>query len=422
MSNTTAEINGFFRPSFYTPANGEKATHENIRKAYNAQDPKPSTLKTISPAVYTGLGVTVLGLIGSIFGFTKENSVAKWLGSGLAVIGLGLAGVGKFTYGVDFKAEEHTPVVKSAEEKPVEPAEPPAAQSPSYIPSEEEQRLLKVMEDPQEDFTKRTQARSSLSSSKVGTDEKKKFDEMVLRLKEETHEEVEILAKQIKESKSSEVALDKLIFIATNKRIDDSGRLKAVNLLIDYLALYKQENISIAKVDKIMSTLFKCYVEKELISNGASIGGELDCCSLVEPLQLTIGFIDTRLRRSMDKVNDYDDLVAEVTPFTQEKGNPAPLNYIVASILDACKNPLAIKARLEHLRLISQRDDKDVIYEKPLEAPQYNECIEPLTRLIESKLHSTEKKEEIRSILKSYLNDPNQLVNLCANELIKDFK
>lgn len=410
MSNTTAEINGFFSPCFYTPKNGEKATSENIRRAYHSLNPKPNILKTISPAIYTGIGATILGILGSIFGFTKDSSLAKWLGSGLAIIGLVLTGAGKFAYGVDLSTVEPTPVVKPKDEG--KSAEPPAVDS-SQITSEEEQRLLKIMGDPQEDFTKRARARSLLSLSKIRVDEKKEFDEMVLKLKGKTSKEVEALGKRLKES----TTLDKLIAIAINKKFDDEGRLKAINLLVD--CLKPPGSPSVDQVKKITSTLFKCYVEKDLISNGFS-AGDLDLCSLADPVKAILNYINARLRQSTDQVSDYNDLVAEVTPFTQ--GEITSTQQVATSILLACKNPLAVKLMFEHLKFISRHNGRDILFDDPTSTPQYIDCITPLSRLIEFKFHSSKNKAEIKSIIESYLKDPNQSVRCCANELIKELE
>jgi hypothetical protein len=358
MSNITTEINGFFRPYFYTPANGEKATSENIRKAYHAQDPKPSTLKTVSPAVYTGLGVTVLGLIGSMFGFTKENSGAKWFGGILALIGLGLAGVGKFTYGVDLSATESTPVVK-----PVEVTPPP------MLPIEQERELIRTQE-----------------------------------------EEIEALKDSFNKTKDSNT-FDKLVSITQDKQAHPITRFNAINALASFV---EAEDATTDVIKKVTSKLFHLsreliYADKENFSSHLSYSKLSNPVSGVFNLNTVLRRIDARIQYlNKDIPNDYKDLVSELIPFL--KDDSIGVRGLTSDVLKALRSPEAIEPLFECIRQETLKDSSSSV------PWLIDEIIKTIDQSVSYSKHSPEDKQKIIAIMDRYSTDENETIRLYAQE------
>ena len=93
MSNT---ISSWFIPFWYSPASGENTTLEMIntkRGELKTKNEEPYFPKTLTPAKAVASGVGILGILGAIFGFFKDNKWSKILGIGTTILaGLGYLG------------------------------------------------------------------------------------------------------------------------------------------------------------------------------------------------------------------------------------------------------------------------------------------------------------------------------------------
>ena len=93
MSNT---ISSWFIPFWYSPASGENTTLEMInkrREELKAKNEEPGFPKTLTRAKAVASGVGILGILGAIFGFSKDNGSGKVLGIGALILGV----IGYFT-------------------------------------------------------------------------------------------------------------------------------------------------------------------------------------------------------------------------------------------------------------------------------------------------------------------------------------
>ena len=136
MESAPVGMNWIFRPWFYSSKEGEKATPENINQQYNQlklENKKPSWIAETTPATSLGLGGIILGLIGSMVGFSNDSSGWKWSGGILALASAVLGGIGKFVYGVELKGGE-TEDKNKAKPDPAAPAKTPPASTPPAEP------------------------------------------------------------------------------------------------------------------------------------------------------------------------------------------------------------------------------------------------------------------------------------------------
>lgn len=104
MSNT---ISSWFIPFWYSAASGENTTLEMInkkREELKAKNEEPGFPKTLTRAKAVAGGVGILGILGAIFGFSKDNRSGKILGIGAAVLGV----VGWFVDKVFVKSSDST--------------------------------------------------------------------------------------------------------------------------------------------------------------------------------------------------------------------------------------------------------------------------------------------------------------------------
>lgn len=88
MSNT---ISSWFIPFWYSAASGENTTLEMInkrREELKAKNEEPSFPKTLTRAKAVAGGVGILGILGAIFGFSKDNNSGKIFGIGVTVLGV----------------------------------------------------------------------------------------------------------------------------------------------------------------------------------------------------------------------------------------------------------------------------------------------------------------------------------------------
>jgi len=84
------------------PAGTAKPTKEHIKGWLDNEGKDAGFLKRTSYGTYAGLCVAAIGLVSNFLGFAKDSKVCKFLGSALAVVGLGVAAFGKlFGYDVD---------------------------------------------------------------------------------------------------------------------------------------------------------------------------------------------------------------------------------------------------------------------------------------------------------------------------------
>ena len=93
MSNT---ISSWFIPFWYSAASSENTTLEMInkkRKELTDANNAPSFPKTLTPVKAVASGVGILGILGAIFGFSKDNGSGKVLGIGALILGV----IGYFT-------------------------------------------------------------------------------------------------------------------------------------------------------------------------------------------------------------------------------------------------------------------------------------------------------------------------------------
>lgn len=96
VQDTTKSISWFFRPISYKPSQGEKVTEQSVQKWHLEAKDRPNIIQRSSPATLGGIIALALGTIGTIFGFAKDNKIAKWIFGALGLIGAGASALGLF--------------------------------------------------------------------------------------------------------------------------------------------------------------------------------------------------------------------------------------------------------------------------------------------------------------------------------------
>ncbi|OGI08079.1 MAG: hypothetical protein A3F80_02050 [Candidatus Melainabacteria bacterium RIFCSPLOWO2_12_FULL_35_11] len=101
MGIDSTNIIGFpFRPIGFRLPDGKAATLEEIKKWKEKEN--PNIVQEQSFLTLAGVVGTVVGLVASLIGFKKDNSLGKWIGIGLTALGIVGAAVGKFM-GIDLE-------------------------------------------------------------------------------------------------------------------------------------------------------------------------------------------------------------------------------------------------------------------------------------------------------------------------------
>ena len=83
------------------PASTVQPTRKYVEDWLNQNKDKVSVFERTSYGTYAGAIALAVGAIGSVFGFAKDNKIAKWVGSTLALIGAVATLIGKFC-GIEF--------------------------------------------------------------------------------------------------------------------------------------------------------------------------------------------------------------------------------------------------------------------------------------------------------------------------------
>lgn len=83
------------------PTGDTKPTKKYVENWLSENKRSASSFERTSYGTYVGVTALVLGTIGSLFGLAKDNKVAKWAGSVLALVGAAAALIGKFC-GLEF--------------------------------------------------------------------------------------------------------------------------------------------------------------------------------------------------------------------------------------------------------------------------------------------------------------------------------
>ncbi len=83
------------------PAADAKPTKKYVETWLNENKRSANSFERTSYGTYVGVTALVLGAIGSLFGISKENKIAKWAGGILALVGVAAALIGKFC-GIEF--------------------------------------------------------------------------------------------------------------------------------------------------------------------------------------------------------------------------------------------------------------------------------------------------------------------------------